>query len=190
MNERYVAWVGRLQPFHVGHLSILRRSLETWDLPHVNGIVCHDYDLLDGNLPAKHSRAYNPFTPWEQYAMIRLAVAALGLSDRIDTVFIPYLRVTQWGATRRYLPARFLMGTTNKDADDLAKVAVWGSLGWESAELDVADMQPVSASDVRRAVLAGRAWQDFIPDSTHDYFASIDGPARLLRSAIEVLRLE
>lgn len=185
-----MAWVGRLQPFHVGHLAILQRSLETWDLPHVNGIVCHDYDLLGEDLPAKHARAYNPFTPWEQYAMIRLSLTSLGLAHRVDTVFIPYLRVAQWSVTRRYLPERFLMGTTNKDADDLAKVAVWEALRWESAVLDVADMHPISASDVRRAVLLGRDWQEFIPGSVHEYFASIDGPARLLRSASEVQTLE
>jgi hypothetical protein len=104
--------------------------------------------------------------------------------------FIPYLCVSQWSVTRRYLPENFLMGTTNKDADDLAKVAVWEALGWESTVLDVAYMHPICASNVRRAVLLGRDWREFIPGSVQEYFASIDGPARLLRSAIEAQTLE
>jgi len=62
-DQTFAVWVGRIQPFHLGHLEILRRSLHVQDLPHVNGIVCHDDDVLD-ELAGKHTRAYNPFTPW------------------------------------------------------------------------------------------------------------------------------
>lgn len=182
--------MGRLQPYHISHLKVLQRSLETWDAPHVNGIVCHEYDLMSSDPPAKHARAYNPFTPWERYYIVRTCLASLGLSDLVDTVFVPFLKVEQWGATSRYLPERFFFCTTNKDQEDLDKIKVWDVLGWESAILDVSGMRVFSASDVRRAVVSGHDWQEFIHESAHEYFKSIDGPARLLQSAREVLASE
>jgi nicotinamide mononucleotide adenylyltransferase len=190
IRDKYAVWVGRLQPYHISHLSVLRRSLETWDAPHVNGIVCHDYDLMGSDLPAKHARVYNPFTPWERYFMVRTCLASLGLSHRVDTVFVPFLKVEQWGVTSKYLPERFFFCTTNKDREDLDKIKVWDALGWESAVLDVSGMRMHSSSDVRRAVASGQDWREFIHESAHEYFENIDGPARLLRSAREVIASE
>jgi len=186
MGPTYAVWVGRVQPFHLGHLEILRRSLRSQECPHVNGIVCHDDAVLDDGSASKHTRCYNPFTPWERYIMVRTCLTELGFQSRVESVFIPYLWPSDWGRTKLYLPDRFVMCTTNKDREDSAKVEAWDALGWRSLVIDMSDVDVLSSTTFRHAVLDGRDWREFVHESIHDYFASIDGPARFLRSAAEV----
>jgi nicotinamide-nucleotide adenylyltransferase len=181
-HPMYAVWVGRIQPFHLGHLTILRRSLSSLDLPHVNGIVCHNDDVL-AEPTGKHTLAYNPFTPWERYTMVRTCLTALSLSDRVTTIFVPFLRPDEWSRTKLYLPSKFVMCTTNKDNEDSAKICAWESFGWTSRMIDLSDIKVVSSTQFRQAILAGQDWRHFVHESIHDYFVSIEGPSRLLQSA-------
>lgn len=64
-NYHYIAFVGRFEPFHNGHLSVLRRALEACDRPIV----------LIGSAGAPRS-SKNPWSAAEREIMIRAALGA------------------------------------------------------------------------------------------------------------------
>jgi nicotinamide mononucleotide adenylyltransferase len=186
----HAVWTGRIHPFHLGHLAVLERSIRTWEIPHIAGLVCHDYELMSREPAGKHSPPYNAFTAWERYRMIQLCLKAVGLDGAVDTIFIPYMEPKDWPAIRQYLPGGCLRCTTNKDADDTRAANIWRTHGWNVAVLDVSDLNLLTSSALRKSVLEGEDWRRFLHASLHEYFQTIDGPARLLESARAVAALE
>lgn len=65
MHYDYVAYIGRFEPFHNGHLSVLRRALET----------CRTAIVLIGSAGSPRSTR-NPWSAGEREIMIRAALGA------------------------------------------------------------------------------------------------------------------
>ncbi|MEM2787642.1 MAG: adenylyltransferase/cytidyltransferase family protein, partial [Archaeoglobaceae archaeon] len=74
---------GRFQPFHLGHLNVIRWALERFD----------ELVLLVGMADESHTLR-NPFTAGERITMIRESLKEEGISlDRIITATVPTMSV-------------------------------------------------------------------------------------------------
>jgi nicotinamide mononucleotide adenylyltransferase len=187
-GETHAVWVGRNQPFHLGHLAILRESLRAFPAPHVLGLVCQRLIPTDRAEEGKHAPAFNPFSPWERSTLATLALEAADLRDRVRVIFVP--RNEAGGdLLRSYLPERFFRCTTDKDDADVEKAAIWREQGYRVEILKIRDLRPVNSSQIRRAMLAGADWRPYLHPATHQYFEDIDGPARLREAALRVANL-
>lgn len=183
----HVVWSGRYQPPHVGHEAILRRSLAVWSEPHICAIV---WSLSDPwNSPAvrlnpKHIPEVNPFTVWERMCLMDLLIQGVDTGqERVRVIGIPRSDISGSRAND-FLPPRYLQCTTNKDDEDRQNLVRWHREGKETRILDVSDLHLPSATELKTTVQAGGDWRPFIPEACHEYFASIDGPTRLLAANV------
>lgn len=174
-------WTGRYQPPHVGHELILRRSLSVWSEPHICAVVWSLSDPWDSqqvrrNL--KHMPSVNPFSVWERIRLLELLIAGAGVDKtRVRIISVPRSDI----AGRRmsdFLPRRYCKCTTNKDDEDAMNTDRWRREGHSTRILDVSDIAVPSATQLKRTLQAGGDWRPLIPVACHDYFVSIDGPAR------------
>lgn len=72
-----VLYLGRFQPFHNGHLSVIRELSNGWDKVII--ALCS---------AQKHHTERNPYTVWERYMMIAQTLAMRGI-DNFEIVPIP-----------------------------------------------------------------------------------------------------
>lgn len=70
--------VGRFQPFHDGHLALVKHAVER------HGLVV----VAIGSAEQSHTPD-NPFTAGERYEMVREALREAGLLDRVSIVTVP-----------------------------------------------------------------------------------------------------
>lgn len=164
--------VGRFQPFHRGHLSVVRAiRTERPDAP-----------LLIGIGSAEESFTWkNPFTAGERFEMIRRAVEEAGI-DRIEVVPVADIR-------RHALWVRYLEGllppfdrvyTNNPLTRTLFERA-----GYDVERPRLFDRRRYEGAHVRDCLAGGQAWRPLVPPAVARYLTTIDAPARLrlLRAA-------
>lgn len=178
-----MVWVGRLQPFHMGHLATLKRSLDLHGDPHISCIV-NRMMTSTSESTGKHGIHYNPFTSWERYAMAKSCLVAEEIESRVDLMCVPQFPVPEWGRILEFLPQNTIRCATNRNSEEFKRVELWKSLGWRTAVLDVSKMEVQSSSQMRAAMLRDEDWKPFLHEAIHSFFVDIDGPARMLNAAI------
>lgn len=171
-------WVGRNQPFHLGHLLVLQRGLAEFPLPTVIGLVCQDLVPNLRDAAGKHNRTRNFLTPWERLRIVEMCLEAEGLSRSVNAVFVPRSDGAT-GVFRSFVPPDCIRLTTNKDLADSAKVDFWRSQGFEAALIDVRGLEIISASHIREVMRQGGDWRPFLHEASHEYFVEIEGPERM-----------
>lgn len=176
-------WTGRFQPPHVGHLLVLRSSVESLRLPHLVVMVAYFGGDSDGRYGELAMSAYldrrNPFTAWERFMLMRLALDEYGLAGHVSIIFAPRHDL-DWTVAQNFYPPNRLICLTAKDEFDLAKAALWRSRGEQVNVFNhLGPTDILTTTEIRRCVAAGEPWQKFIVPTCHEFFAEIDGPRRL-----------
>jgi len=149
----YVVFVGRFEPFHLGHLAVLRHALE----------LAPRAIVLIGSADAPRS-ARNPWTFEERAVMIRSA-----LGDQADRLIVLQLadhlyNETAWVAEVQDQVAAAIAGDSGKSAapprvaligheKDATSYYLHAFPQWALA--DVNQVAMLSASDLRRQLFAG-----------------------------------
>ena len=170
-------WTGRIHPFHLGHLAVLERSIRTWEIPHIAGLVCHDYELMSREPAGKNSPPYNPFTAWERYRMTAAVPRGRAASKRCRGARIIY---SIYGTER----LAGLSGSTCLTAACAARLtktrmtcgplAYGAAIAAMMAVLDVSDLNLSLdlRSALRKSVLGGEDWRrsSLSPPTCNEYF--------------------
>jgi nicotinamide-nucleotide adenylyltransferase len=158
--------VGRFQPFHRGHLEVLRHL----QMRHPGDSVV----LGVGSAQESYTPA-NPFTAAERQEMI-----AIGLSEgqiaNASTVPIPDIqRHALWVAHLRELVPPFDRVYTNNPLTRL--LFEREHIPVESTPLF--DRASLSGTRIRVLMAEGGAWRPMVQEAVARYIDGIDGPARL-----------
>jgi len=158
--------IGRFQPFHLGHLAVVRalRAARPAE-PLLLGI---------GSAQASYTWE-NPFTAGERFEMIDAALREAGLSD-CPIVPLPDIeRHAQWVAYVESMLPPFDRVYTNNPLTRLlferARYAV------ESPPL--VDRARFEGARIRDALAAGGSWTDRLPPAVAQYLLRVDAPQRL-----------
>ena len=158
--------VGRFQPFHSGHLGIVRiiRSARPEDA------------LLLGIGSAQESYTWeNPFTAGERFEMIARAVAEAGL-DRVEIV--PLADIHQHALWVRHLEGLlppFERIYTNNPLTAL----LFERAGYEVERPRLIERARFEGARIRARLLAGRGWKELVPPSVAQYLETIEAPSRI-----------
>lgn len=164
--------IGRMQPYHVGHLSVLLHSLRLMNLPHLVAFSCAGpADLI------RDSREV--FTPWERGQLLQVAINALGLSDRVRWIFVPRLDEKDWPGLDAYLPPGAIRCVLTGYEDEERRVRLWRQFGGRFKVLPPMRNEIVTSSEMRAAAHMGGDWRVFMHPSQHHYFLEINGPQRM-----------
>lgn len=164
--EKRGVFVGRFQPFHMGHLTAVKGVLEKLD----------ELVIVVGSSQYSH-RLDNPFTAGERIAMIRGALKEEGISpSRFWIVPVPdvHVHMTWVSQVVGYIP-KFSVVYTN---DPLTR-RLFIEAGYQVKPVPFHRRKLYSATEIRKRMLNGKNWEELLPSSVVQFVKAINGVERL-----------
>jgi len=159
-------YVGRFQPFHLGHLRAVKAVLEDVD----------ELVIAVGSAQYSHTTA-NPFTAGERLTMVRLALEEARLdSRRVWVVPVPdvHLHMLWVSALEGYTP-KFEIVYSN---EPLTR-RLFTEAGYKVKAIQFFERKVFSSTDIRAKMVEGESWKNLVPKSVAAFIAEIDGVNRL-----------
>ncbi|ARM75865.1 nicotinamide-nucleotide adenylyltransferase [Acidianus manzaensis] len=157
---------GRFQPFHLGHLSVVK-----WALERVDELV-----ILVGSSQESHTLV-NPFTAGERVEMIRLGLEEAGVSSsKYFIIPIPdVLMNSVWAYhVKLYSPKFEKVFARNPLVLRLFKEA-----GVEVEEPPAFNREKYNSTLIRKMIITGENWENLVPEKVYKYIINIKGDERL-----------
>ncbi|TLZ45279.1 MAG: nicotinamide-nucleotide adenylyltransferase [Methanobacteriota archaeon] len=157
-------FIGRFQPFHRGHLAMVKRILESHT------------EIIVGIGSAQYSHTgENPFTGGERYEMIKRSLDREGIHN-YHIVPIPHTHVhSVWVSHVQSLVPPFDVVYTNSDL----VVRLFREHGLKVLSPPLLDRDRLSGTEVRRRMLSGGDWESLVPESVAEYVKKMDGLERI-----------
>jgi nicotinamide-nucleotide adenylyltransferase len=159
-------YVGRFQPFHLGHISAVKAILEDID----------ELVIVVGSAQYSHTIA-NPFTAGERLMMVRLALEEAGLDCRqVWVVPVPdvHLHMLWVSALEGYTP-KFDVVYSN---EPLTR-RLFTEAGYKVKGIRFFERKVYSSTDIRAKMVKGESWKKLVPKSVATFITEIDGVNRL-----------
>lgn len=159
-------FVGRFQPFHMGHLKAVKDILENLD----------ELVIVVGSSQYSH-RLDNPFTAGERITMIRRALEKEGIApSRCWIVPVPDVHVhMMWVAQVLGYTPKFDVVYTN---EPLTR-RLFMEAGYEVKPVPFHKREVYSATEIRKRMLNGQNWEELVPKGVAQFIKEIDGVERL-----------
>lgn len=159
-------YVGRFQPFHLGHLRAVKYILDRVD----------ELTIVVGS--AQHSHTIeNPFTAGERITMIRRALKEARIpGDRYIVIPLPddeFHKV--WVAHLLSQTPSFDIAYTNEPLT----FRLLKESGLRVERIPMFDRRNLTATGVRRRMIKGGKWQGLVPASVAKYLRQIGADERL-----------
>ncbi len=161
--------IGRFQPFHNGHLQVVKEILENVDIDElIIGIGSSQYD---------HEKN-NPFSYEERKDMISLSLDKEKVHN-YSMVPIPDIHnYPIWVEhVRKHVPHYDVVYTRSQLTKRLFEEA-----GDKVIETDLYDRKIYSGSEIRRRIVTKEKWQYLVPDGTLLVLDRIGGVSRIIES--------
>jgi nicotinamide-nucleotide adenylyltransferase len=159
-------YVGRFQPFHLGHLDAIKYALKEID----------ELVIVIGSAQYSHT-ANNPFTAGERIVMVRQALRESGVADsKLWIVPVPdvHLHMLWVSAVEGYAP-KFNSVFSN---EPLTK-RLFMEAGYEVKPIPLFERKVYMSTFVREKMVKDDSWTEFVPKSIADFILEIDGVNRL-----------
>jgi nicotinamide-nucleotide adenylyltransferase len=159
-------FIGRFQPFHLGHLLLLQRLATQYE-EMIIGIGSSQY----------HDTSDNPFSELERYQMISRSLDAVGI-DNYHIVFIPDIHnPPKWvDHVCSIIPDFDLIIANNPFTRKL-----FSEKGFLVKGTAYFDRKRYSGKEIRRRMINNEPWGDLVPKAVYDIIGKIDGITRLKR---------
>lgn len=157
-------FIGRFQPFHKGHLAMVKKILQDND------------EVIIGIGSAQYSHTgENPFTAGERFEMIKRALDAEGIRD-YHIVPIPDTHVhSVWVSHVKSLVPTFDFVVTNSDL----VVRLFREHGLKVLSPPLVSREKYSGTEVRRRMQKGGDWESLVPSAVSEFIREIDGIERI-----------
>ncbi|MGD8545185.1 MAG: nicotinamide-nucleotide adenylyltransferase [Candidatus Bathyarchaeota archaeon] len=159
-------FVGRFQPFHLGHLEAIKDMLRE-----VEELV-----IVIGSSQYSHNND-NPFTAGERLVMVRGALKEAGIDyERVWIIPVPdvHLHMMWVSAVEGYTP-RFDVVYSN---EPLTRRLFMES-EYTVKSIPFHKRETCSSTEIRKRMLKGENWETLVPKSIMDFIKKIDGVSRL-----------
>jgi len=159
-------YVGRFQPFHLGHLEAIKDVLkEVEELVIVIGSAQYSHNIQ------------NPFTAGERLVMIRRALQEAKVDySQLWIVPVPdvHLHMLWVSALEGYTP-RFNIVYSNEPLT----CRLFTEAGYEVKSIPFFQRKLFTSTLVRKKMLKGENWMKLVPSIVADFINEIDGVSRL-----------
>jgi nicotinamide-nucleotide adenylyltransferase len=159
-------YVGRFQPFHLGHLEAIKEVLND----------AEELVIVIGSAQYSHN-INNPFTAGERLVMICRALQEAGIDQsRLWVVPVPdvHLHMLWVAALEGYTP-RFNIVYSN---EPLTR-RLFTEAGYKVRKIRLFERKLYTSTLVRERMLKGESWTTLVPKSVADFINEIDGVNRL-----------
>jgi nicotinamide-nucleotide adenylyltransferase len=159
-------YVGRFQPFHLGHLDAIKNVLKE-----VDEIV-----IVIGSAQYSHN-SNNPFTAGERLVMVRQALSEAKIdASRVWVVPVPDVHLhMMWVANVEGYTPRFNVVYSNEPLTRRLFI----EKGYQVQSLPFFERVLYSSTIVREKMLNGESWKALVPKSIASFIIEIDGVNRL-----------
>ncbi|MGQ9543738.1 MAG: nicotinamide-nucleotide adenylyltransferase [Candidatus Bathyarchaeia archaeon] len=159
-------YVGRFQPFHLGHLEVVRSILTKVD----------ELTIVIGSSQYSHTRR-NPFTAGERVTMIRESLRAAKIPfERVQITPVPDINVHKlWVAHVSSYVGRYNIVFSN----DPLTSHLFMEAGVKVEPIPFHRREVYSATEIRRRVLQGENWRELLPEEVCRVIDSVNGVERI-----------
>ncbi|HUW47974.1 MAG TPA: nicotinamide-nucleotide adenylyltransferase [Patescibacteria group bacterium] len=159
-------YVGRFQPFHLGHLNAIKEVLKEVD----------ELVIVIGSAQYSHN-INNPFTAGERLVMVRQALEKHRIdSERVWLVPVPdiHLHMMWVSSVQGYTP-HFDVVFSN---EPLTR-RLFMEAGYKVKPIRFFDRKVYSSTEIRGKIVKGQNWEKLVPKSVASFIKQIDGINRL-----------
>jgi nicotinamide-nucleotide adenylyltransferase len=159
-------FVGRFQPFHKGHLEVVKKIMKEID----------ELVIIVGSSQYSH-RLDNPFTTGERITMIRKALQEEEIQlSRSWIIPVPDIH-------QHALWVSQIVGYSPKFdvvyANEPLTSRLFVEAGFRVEAMPFIKREVYLATEIRKRMLAGENWKELVPSSVAKFIEDIDGDARL-----------
>ena len=156
--------IGRFQPFHKGHLEVVRSIAKKCD------------SLIIGIGSAQYSHTVdNPFTAGERHLMISRALKDEGMNEYFLVPIVDINRYAVWVSHVVSLVPPFEVVFTN---NNLTR-RLFSEAAYEVRDSPMFNRDTYSGTEIRRRMVAGEDWKDLVPPAVAKVIDDIDGVNRI-----------
>jgi nicotinamide-nucleotide adenylyltransferase len=159
-------YVGRFQPFHLGHLSVIKKILSEVD----------EVVIVIGSAQYSHD-ADNPFTAGERLVMVRDALKETGVDLRcVWIVPVPDVHLhMMWVAEVKGYTPKFTAVYSN---EPLTR-RLFTEAGYKVKAIPFYDRTIYSSTLIREKMVKRQGWKKLVPETVAAFIEQIDGTSRL-----------
>ncbi|MEM0092031.1 MAG: nicotinamide-nucleotide adenylyltransferase [Saccharolobus sp.] len=157
---------GRFQPFHLGHLSVVK-----WSLERVDELI-----LLVGSAQESHTIS-NPFTAGERIEMIRNSLKDEGIDlSKIFIIPIPDILMNSvWVYhVTSYVPKFDIVFARNP-----LVVRIFKEANYKVEVPPAFNREKYNSTYIRRLIVFSDNWSELVPKAVYEYIIKIQGDQRL-----------
>jgi nicotinamide-nucleotide adenylyltransferase len=162
--------IGRYQPFHKGHLEVIKEALSKCD------------ELIIGIGSAQESHTLeNPFTVGERIEMIR---RCLRKKDLARTIIVPISDVNRYAIWVSHVISQvppFQVVFTN---NPLTR-SLFEEKGFKVISTKMYDRERYSGRKIRELMMKGGGWKDMVPKQILPYLKRLDARKRLMAASVK-----
>ncbi len=156
--------IGRFQPFHNGHLEVIRTILRDCDY------------LTIGIGSAQYSHTFeNPFTAGERHLMISRSLKEEGVQNCYLVPIVDINRYSVWVAHVASIVPPFKAIYSN---NPLTK-RLFSEAGYEVRASPLFNIELYSGTEIRNRMLAGKDWRLLVPKAVATVIDEIGGEGRI-----------
>lgn len=157
--------VGRFQPLHKGHLSVIREALSK----------CDDLVVVIGSAEDSHTEK-NPFTAGERFQML---LSSLGPEERARILIVPIRDVNRYSVWVKHVESYVPPFDTVFSNSDLTR-SLFREAGYSVRKTKTYNPEVYSATEIRRRIVSGEPWEDLVPEHVEALLKALDVRQRLL----------
>ncbi len=163
MDSRRAFYIGRFQPYHLGHQTVLES-------------IAHEVDeIIIGIGSAQTSHEQDDlFTAGERVLMMTRALEDLGVKHYIIPIE-DIQRNSVWVSHIITMTPPFKVVYSNNPL----VIRLFEEAGIEVRQSPMYQREQYSGTEIRRRMLAGEGWESLVPSSTVDIIKEIGGLERL-----------
>lgn len=164
-------FVGRFQPFHLGHLGAIKTALEK-----VRELI-----IVVGSAEYSHTDK-NPFTAGERVEMIRAALSEAKI-DPSRYLVIPIRDVhihATWAPFIISQIPKFDIVFTNEPLTS----RLFKERGYKVERIPFLQRDDYSATEIRKRILNGKNWESLVPKSVAELVVNFHGIERIREIAM------
>ncbi len=159
-------FIGRFQPFHLGHLSVIEKA-----------ITENDHLFIGIGSAEKNFRPENPFTTGERLQMVKVALQEAKIPCEKYSI-IPISNIKNWALWPEHVETYFPPFQKLCTGSDAIK-ALFRGRNKTCEIIDIKKEIKTSSTEIRQLMLEGKKWDMFVPKSIVALIQQWDGVNRL-----------
>ncbi|MFQ5891675.1 MAG: nicotinamide-nucleotide adenylyltransferase [Candidatus Methanofastidiosia archaeon] len=163
-------YIGRFQPFHLGHLQIVKEILGN----------CKELIIAIGSAQISHTFE-NPFTAGERFLMIKKALENEGI-DLSRVHILPIYdtkRHSIWVEHLKSLTPEFDVVYSNEPLT----TRLFKEANYKVRTTELIKRESYSGENIRKYILSGKNWKEFVPKGVAEVIRDIGGVERIFELA-------